>query len=163
LSAEEKLFQRRKTIFNVMEENKIPLDLATALNFLVIAGEILGLLDQDILRAMRLLENAYNSKVGKLNLRFLFREERKINETESEWINWDEVNFYIFECGFDGVVFSRCSCPNENCIEKGIFYLKCGHHTHEGHTYKILNLECPKCIFERAFRAYFERRAEYMQ
>lgn len=159
--AEVKLYTRRLDIFNAFSEKQIPLDLNTVLNFLLIAGELLALLDQDLMRAVRLLENAYKSKERGLYLQVLRREPRRIDQTEMEWINWNEVNFFIHEVGRDGVVFTICSCGNPNCTEKSIFYLQCGHHGHEGHTYKILNLECPKCVLKKLLRDFFEKMPKY--
>lgn len=158
--AEQAFLIRRKNLLEAFESNNIPLDLNTALNLLVISGEILAVLDQDVMRASKLFEKAYMSKRDVMYIQALRREPRQINQTVDEWIDWAEVNYYIKDVGRDGVVFSLCSCGNYDCKEKSVYYLVCGH-GNLAHVYKILNVECPKCFVSRIIRKYFEKTADY--
>ena len=137
--------ERRRKISEALAGKEIPLDLATTLNLLLYAGWFAGLLDLDKERCIRLFESAYEQKAKHLKLKVLYREPRRIDEREEEWLNMRKIND-IIELGFDGVVFTTCECGDVNCVKKGILFLRCGHVTSEGHIYKVINELCPDCF-----------------
>ena len=152
--AEYYLLKRRKEISDAFVAIKLPIDLATTLNLLIYAGWFAGFLDLNLERCINLFKAAYEQKSKVLKIKVLYREPKRIDQTEEEWMDVDEIMRWI-EAGFDGVMFTVCECGDVACPKKGIWFLKCNHKTSEGHIYKVINELCPDCFTKKELEKLF--------